>query len=164
MFRSSQTHKWGGLIRVLALLSLTLGMPGLTVHAASPRRPFSPAACADGTQASGAIYRICMPSLWNGDLIVYAHGYMAPNQPVHIPEEQLYLPDGTYIPTAINLLGYAFATTSYSTNGLAVREGLADLVDLVSIFKQDHQAGLLGRRVGRRAHHHAGRGTVSPSL
>jgi len=141
MFRSSQTHKWGGLIRVLALLSLTLQMLGLTVHAATPPRPFSPAACTDGTQASGAIYRICMPSPfppWNGDLIVYAHGYMAPNQPVRIPEEQLHLSDGTYIPTAVNQLGYAFATTSYSTNGLAVREGLADLVDLVSIFKRDH--------------------------
>jgi pimeloyl-ACP methyl ester carboxylesterase len=110
-------------------------MPGLTAHAAPPPPLLSPAACADGTQASGAIYRICMPSSWNGDLIVYAHGYMAPNEPVHIPEEQLHLPDGTYIPDVVNLLGYAFATTSYYTNGLAVREGLSDLVDLVSIFK-----------------------------
>jgi pimeloyl-ACP methyl ester carboxylesterase len=137
MFQASPTFKWIRLISVLTLLGLTLGMPGLPAHAASPP-PLSPAACADGTQASGAIYRICMPSSWQGDLIVYAHGYMAPNQPVHIPEEQLHLPDGTYIPDAINGLGYAFATTSYYTNGLAVREGLSDLVDLVSIFKRDH--------------------------
>ena len=141
MFHAFQTFKWIRLIGVLALLGLTLGMLGLTVHAAAPLPPLSPAACADGTQASGAIYRICMPSPfppWNSDLIVYAHGYMAPNQPVRIPEEQLHLPDGTYIPSAINLMGYAFATTSYYTNGLAVREGLADLVDLVSIFKAQH--------------------------
>jgi len=126
------------MIRVLTLLSLTLPMLGLTVHAATPPRPFSPAACdADRTQASGAIYRICMPpsSSWNNNLIVYAHGYMAPNPQVRIPEEQLHLPDGTYIPDAVNLLGYAFATTSYSTNGLAVREGISDTLDLVSIFK-----------------------------
>jgi len=126
------------LIRVLALLSLTLQMLGWTAHAAPPPLLLSPADCADGTQTSGAIYRICMPSSWNGDLIVYAHGYMAPNQPVRIPEEQLHLPDGTYIPDAVNLLGYAFATTSYSTNGLAVRQGLSDLVDLVRIFKVQH--------------------------
>src|SRR5512136_241324 len=138
MFQSSWTHTWGRLIRVLALLSLTLPMMGLTARAAAPPRPFGPAACVDGPQASGAIYRICMPFLWNNDLIVYAHGYMAPNQPVRIPEEQLHLPDGTYIPDVVNLLGYAFATTSYSTNGLAVREGLSDLVDLVRIFKTQH--------------------------
>ena len=31
--------------------------------------------------------------------------------------------------------GYAFATTSYRKNGLAVKEGLADIVDLVEVFK-----------------------------
>ena len=54
------------------------------------------------------------------------------------PEDQLYLPDGTYIPDAANLLGYAFATTSYSVNGLAIKQGLADLADLVSIFRAAH--------------------------
>ena len=76
MSRSLQTHTWGWLIRVLALLSLTLQMPGLTAHAAPPPPLLSPAACADGTQASGAIYRICMPSFfppWNGDLFVLAY-------------------------------------------------------------------------------------------
>ena len=38
-------------------------------------------------------------------------------------------------PTRANLLGYAFATTSYSVNGLAIPQGLADLVDLVNIFR-----------------------------
>ncbi len=26
-----------------------------------------------------AIYRICMPRFWNGDLVVYAHGYVSPS-------------------------------------------------------------------------------------
>ena len=94
----------------------------------------------DGTQASGAKYRICMPVFppWNGDLFVYAHGYVPATAPVAIPEDQLYLPDGTYIPDAANILGYAFATTSYSVNGLAIKQGLADLTDLVSIFRASH--------------------------
>ena len=99
-----------------------------------------PMACdPDGVQASGAIYRICMPVFppWNGDLLVFAHGYVAANQPVGIPEDQLNL-DGTYIPDAANLLGYAFATTSYSVNGLAIKQGLPNLVDLVSIFRAQH--------------------------
>ena len=96
------------------------------------------AACEpDRLQASGAVYRICMPEpgRWNGSLIIWAHGYVAFNRPIAIPEDQLTLPDGTSIAATINSLGYAFATTSYSVNGLAVRQGLADVIDLVDVFR-----------------------------
>jgi pimeloyl-ACP methyl ester carboxylesterase len=92
------------------------------------------ATCEDGPQASGATYRICMPQTWNGDLVVYAHGYVAPNRPLGIPEDQLELPGGGRIDALITAQGYAFATTGYSTNGLAVIPAQADLVDVVSIF------------------------------
>jgi pimeloyl-ACP methyl ester carboxylesterase len=75
-----------------------------------------------------------MPQNWNGDLVVYAHGYVAPDRPVGIPEDQLELPGGARIDTFITDQGYAFATTGYSVNGLAVIQGQADLVDLVSVF------------------------------
>lgn len=96
--------------------------------------------CEGGTQLSGAVYRICMPErgAWNGDLVVYAHGYVAFNEPVEIPEDQLVLPDGTSIPEMVNRLGFTFATTSYRTNGLAVLEGIEDLLDLVDIFCEKH--------------------------
>jgi pimeloyl-ACP methyl ester carboxylesterase len=99
-------------------------------------RPAAAACDPDGFQASGAVYRICMPdpSAWNGKLVIWAHGYVAFNKPVAIPEDQLRLPDGTLLPDLVNSLGFAFATTSYSVNGLAVRQGLADVVDLVDIF------------------------------
>jgi pimeloyl-ACP methyl ester carboxylesterase len=71
---------------------------------------------------------------WNGDLLIFAHGYVSPTEPVGIPEDQLKLSDDTSLPEAVNALGYAFATTSYSVNGLAIRQGVADLVDLVDIF------------------------------
>jgi uncharacterized repeat protein (TIGR01451 family) len=91
--------------------------------------------CEDGDQASGAKYRICMPALtpWNGDLVVYAHGYVAYNEPVAIPEDQLVVGDVS-LPDVVNAFGYAFATTSYYTNGLAVRAAIPDLVDLVDVF------------------------------
>ncbi len=106
----------------------------------APTWPY-PAGCSGGTQASGALYQICMPPgfiTWNQDLLIFAHGYMAPTSTLRIPEEQLKLADGTSIPDVVNLLGYAFATTSYSTNGLAVPEGIADVTDLVTIFRQAH--------------------------
>ena len=91
----------------------------------------------DGVQSSGAIYRICMPAgQWNGDLVVFAHGYVSPFEPVAIPEDQLELPDGTSLVDMITSMGYAFAVTSYAYNGLAIPQGVADVVELVQIFSQ----------------------------
>ena len=96
----------------------------------------------DGLQESGAVYRICMPFFppWNGDLVVFAHGYVSPTEAVGIPEDQMTLPGGITLASIANSLGYAFATTSYSVNGLAVLEGVADLVDLVEIFTAEKAA------------------------
>jgi len=129
--------------RLPRMIVLTIAVTFLLTITVPPSHatPLAPMACEpDGTQASGAKYRICMPVFppWNGDLFVYAHGYVPATAPVAIPEDQLYLPDGTYIPDAANILGYAFATTSYSVNGLAIKQGLADLTDLVSIFRASH--------------------------
>lgn len=94
--------------------------------------------CVDGAQSSGAIYRICMPEDWNGDLVLFAHGYIAFNEPLTIPEDQLVLPDGTSLPEIVNGLGYAFATTSYRANGIVVLEAVGDILDLVQIFAAAH--------------------------
>ncbi len=97
----------------------------------------------EGVQASGALYCITMPPApfvpWNGDLVIFAHGYVDVNEPLSIPWSQMTLPDGaggtTTIPAVVNGLGYAFATTSYSVNGLAVKQGIADVLDLINVFK-----------------------------
>jgi pimeloyl-ACP methyl ester carboxylesterase len=88
----------------------------------------------DGVQASGSIYRICMPSAaYNGILVVWAHGFQDAGTPVSIPEDQLCI-NGFCLPDVINGLGFAFATNSYSKTGLAILQGKADLLDLVNIF------------------------------
>jgi uncharacterized repeat protein (TIGR01451 family) len=123
------------------ILFLALALAGLSACSTPPmnappvQETQSVGSCRDGDQESGAKYRICMPNTgsWNGDLVIYAHGYVQYSAPVTIPEDQLVLGNDR-IPDVFNALGYAFATTSYSTNGLAVREGIADLVDLVHVF------------------------------
>lgn len=94
--------------------------------------------CTSGTQESGAEYLICVASGWEaGDnLMVYAHGYMASGRDVEIPREQMVI-DETSITETVTFLGYAFATTSYYTNGLAVRPAISDLMDLVNIFTRE---------------------------
>lgn len=113
----------------VALLCFTCSLPAQAVVTAS-------LACEDGPQSSGATYRICMPAQWNQQLIVYAHGYVAPNRPVGIPEDQMSLPgSGFTVDQLITDQGYAFVTSGYRTNGLAIQEGIADLIEAVSIFK-----------------------------
>ena len=131
----------GGAFAFLAIASASLSAgPVEAAHELPPREAGNLAFCEDGDQASGARYRICMPTSipWNGGLVVYAHGYVAYNEPVAIPEDQLVVGDVS-VPDIVTLLGYAFATTSYSTNGLAVRQGIADLVDLVHVFTTTQQ-------------------------
>jgi pimeloyl-ACP methyl ester carboxylesterase len=91
----------------------------------------------DGVQASGSIYRICMPDPadYNGRVVMWAHGFQDANTPVEIPEDQLQLGEIS-LPEVVNSLGYGFATNSYSKTGLAVRQGMADLIDLVDIYAQ----------------------------
>ncbi len=93
-----------------------------------------PGPCEDGLLPSGALSRVCVPTFgWNGQLVVFAHGYVAFNQPIGF--YHLELPDGTNIPTLVQTLGFAFATTSYRQNGLAILEGVEDIRELIAAFK-----------------------------
>ena len=90
----------------------------------------------EGTLVTGALFKIWMPEAWNGELVLFAHGYVDPTQPVEIPESQLTMDDGTYIPDLVTEMGYAFATTSYRENGFAVQEAIIDLVELEFKFEE----------------------------
>ena len=97
-----------------------------------------------GDHSNGAKYCITMPppppyGEWNGDLVIFAHGYVSVDEPVDIPWSQMTFSDGNggviTLPFLVNSMGYAFATTSYSVNGLAVQEGIADVLDLINVFE-----------------------------
>jgi pimeloyl-ACP methyl ester carboxylesterase len=86
--------------------------------------------CHEGTlDATGALYQVCYPSGWNGDMVVYAHGYVVADAPVAIPDDQI---DGQSIAQVVNGLGYAYATTSYRANGLVADEAVEDVAQLVT--------------------------------
>lgn len=95
----------------------------------------------DGLQASGSIYRICLPpaAQYNGDLMIWAHGFQDAGTPVSIPEDQLNL-GGIQLNEIVNLLGFGFATNSYSKTGLAVQQGMDDILDLVNIYTAQYGA------------------------
>jgi pimeloyl-ACP methyl ester carboxylesterase len=79
---------------------------------------------------------ICVPSNWNGRLVIYAHGFVPPQAPLELPVDELTLSDGTFVPNVFLSNGIAFATSSLHTNGAAIEEGTADLNRLLKHFKK----------------------------
>ncbi len=117
---------------LLAMAALPAS-PSTPTSAQAQAAAATPGACSQGTLPHGARSLICVPgSGWNGDLIVWAHGYVGPDEPLDFT--QLFLPDGTPVPLLVQLLGFAFATTSYRSNGLVVLEGVEDLRELITAF------------------------------
>jgi Tannase-like family of unknown function (DUF6351) len=98
----------------------------------------SPAACggtgtvstATGTLSDGATYEIqCPASAWNGTLLLYSHGYVAPG--AANPAQDVSDPV-----TAGWLLGHGFALagSSYATTGWAIQQALPDQVSTLNVF------------------------------
>jgi pimeloyl-ACP methyl ester carboxylesterase len=98
-------------------------------------RPPEPG-CTEGSLEHGALYQICFPATWNGDLVLYAHGYVAPDRALAIPDDRI----GSQ-PTSelVNELGYAFASTSYRANGLVAPDAVEDLLELSDTIRQRYQ-------------------------
>ena len=91
-----------------------------------------PLPCAEGTLPSGAKSLICVPPVgWNQQLVVYAPGYAAPGPVLNFRDLTL---GGVNLPALVLSQGYAFATTSYRQNGLAILEGADDIRELVTAF------------------------------
>lgn len=89
--------------------------------------------CAEGVLQHGALYRICFPSPWNGDLVLYAHGHVPASRDLALPDDRV----GSHsLAATVNGLGYAYGTTSYRRNGLLGPEGVEDLVELEATVRR----------------------------
>jgi len=82
----------------------------------------------------GGLYRIEIPDNWNGDLVLFAHGFVSNagsngsmlRVGVHRFREHLVKE------------GYAWAASSYRCNGYVPGQGLLDTIALVDLFKQSN--------------------------
>jgi pimeloyl-ACP methyl ester carboxylesterase len=83
----------------------------------------------EGTSASGALWVIDRPAAWNGDLVLYLHGYTNPALPIA-------LPNNGSIRDSLMARGFAVAASSFSANGFAVEEGMKDSRELLSVFRE----------------------------
>jgi len=88
--------------------------------------------------ASGpAQYVVYMPqpaSCYNGAMILFAHGYVPVGAPAGAWQSQLALPGGANLPALLNSLGFGFAASSFSKDGLAVVQGIQDTKALTNVI------------------------------
>lgn len=125
------------MIRVMAVVVVLVAFAPLApVGAQANSDPL--AGCLIDTLGKSQI-ALCKPVIPNGDLVIFAHGYVNPtpaSEEMKIPIEQLSIPDSSLtLPGLVTSMGYAFATTSYRQNGLAVKEGVEDIAELVEYIR-----------------------------
>ncbi|MGA5298369.1 alpha/beta hydrolase family protein [Nucisporomicrobium flavum] len=76
----------------------------------------------------GAAYRVEVPLRWNGELVVYAHGYRGTGTTVYV--------DNPALRAHYLARGFAWAASSYSTNGYDVGQGVRDSYPLIEQFRR----------------------------
>lgn len=88
--------------------------------------------CTTGVQPDGALYEICVPPVWNGDVITWAHGYQDPEPTPVLPDDEV---EGIPIKNIVLGLHYAYAATSYQHTGLVADVGADALDELPAIVR-----------------------------
>ncbi|HKO99495.1 MAG TPA: hypothetical protein VJU86_21015 [Pyrinomonadaceae bacterium] len=84
----------------------------------------------------GAPYSIRVPAVWNGTLLVYAHGYRdKADHPGEVDNRNPDIAPNALLATALLAQGYALAGSAYRDNGWAVEEGIQDTKDLAVLFR-----------------------------
>ena len=77
------------------------------------------------------LYAILVPDDWNGELVVYAHGFVDADEPLVLPDKD----NAPEIRDAVVDMGFAWAYCSYRENGMAVKDGAWATRQLTKIFR-----------------------------
>jgi len=80
----------------------------------------------------GGLYRIEIPDNWNGDLVLFAHGFVPNTGP---NGSNLRVGNHRFRDHVVKE-GFAWAASSYRCNGYVPGQGLADTILLSDVFKQ----------------------------
>lgn len=100
-----------------------------------------------GETGPGSTYAMFVPHNWNGDVVYYAHGFTDAAAPIALPNNV----DG--LRNELGARGYAFAYSSYSENGFAVKDGVQRTHQLRGLFTgatqlRPERSYLIGQSLG----------------
>ncbi len=104
-----------------------------------------------GSVADGSLFEFDVPANWNGDLVVYAHGIFDPQAALILPSQDTASDFHLVLPELLNR-GYAVASSSWSSNGYAVKDGVERTHQLSGLFVSrvgaPNRTLLLGKSLG----------------
>lgn len=125
-FGRSRGRPLAAFLLVTLLLSFFLGALPQAALAADPVTAIT-------GDIGGAAYKIEKPDNWNGTLVLYSHGYVAPgsSNPARDVGDPL---TGAYLLSQ----GYALAGSSYSATGWALQQAFNDQIALLDFFKSKY--------------------------
>jgi hypothetical protein len=123
-------------------LTLVLACSDNPAGLATEQPPVAASVTAGGPQVlkgeigPGALYGLYLPADWNGELVIYAHGFRPTAWPIVLPDSADPTGDPRYAALRDSLLerGFALAWSSYSENGFAHQDGVIRTRQLLGIF------------------------------
>lgn len=102
-----------------------------------------------GVTEEGALYKMLRPAVWNGEVVVYAHGIRDAALPIVLGETQDRFNE---VRDLLGEKGYAVAYSSWAENGYAVKNGVQSTRQLRGLFAdsygQPSRAYLMGHSLG----------------
>ena len=101
-------------------------VPDLPVAVSATKIVGGPAVV-EGQTGPGAQYALFLPEAWNGDLVIYSHGYVGPNEPIALPQIDP-------LPEILTGFGFGVAFSSFSENGYAIKDAVQRTRQLRGIF------------------------------
>ncbi|HEX3252082.1 MAG TPA: hypothetical protein VHS05_21775 [Pyrinomonadaceae bacterium] len=121
--------------RILVALTLIL----LLAFTLIDRTPVTKAASLDlSGEINGAPYRIRVPEVWNGTLLVFAHGYRdKADHPGEIDNRNADVAPAAALEAPLLAQGFALAGTAYKDNGWAIGDAIQDLKNLAVFFRDN---------------------------
>lgn len=121
------------------LVALTLGLLlSLTLIDRSPATKVKAASLDLSGEINGAPYRIRVPEVWNGTLLIFAHGYRdKADHPGEIDNRNADIAPNGALEAPLLAQGFALAGSAYKDNGWAIKDAIQDEKNLAVFFREN---------------------------
>jgi len=135
-------------VSVLTLVLVSTSGVAVATHSPASQREVV------GVDTNGAQFALFLPYHWNGDLAVYAHGFIDPAASIALPDAAPVDVAPWVVELRERLLqaGYAVAYSSFSENGWAVNDGAQRTRELRPLFSYyfptPNRTFVIGRSLG----------------
>ena len=122
------------LVSIGIVISLTLSLPIIPATHAKAR-----VASLDlSGEINGAPYRIRVPEVWNGTLLVFAHGYRdKADHPGEIDNRDADVAAAAALEAPLLAQGFALAGSAFKDNGWSIEDAIKDTKDLAVFFREN---------------------------